>query len=857
MILQYLNGIDTAGGRAPGSGTAWYAVEQPVGGLLDYDMAGMRAMDAYKADIDELTDGRGLDGYRGINGVEDIELVRSYLVKTKNAVDNVPQLVQAYANPEEFSNMLDYVLRYWDTEQRENAARKMAAREQRLIRAGKIRQDDSETAGGFFTAVYTIVRPQTEMAEAAQDVLSEYKGKLRNAVAQMRSKGSIDKSALAGVGDDDGEMAVTTMLYGWDWYEEASLSGEGESQLVAVAEDGGRDYVERYIRNMHAVVSARPGDFCGSEAEGKQLANALGVIVANLDNGNIDAILARMEQQGQLSGKLRKKLKKLASKVKSAVKTAAKTVAKGVKTAAKATAKATTKAAKTVAKGVTKAVKSVGKAFKKLGKAIAKVTKKVVKFLIRFNPITAGVRGILMLAARFNWFKLAERAYPGTLTQAEAIKQLKITAEYWQKCNTFYKKFANVYTKIGGKESKLKSALAKGKNKKWNGGEVTEAGVTKSAVKKLKESSGGDKAVTTEAEDELKAVEQAAATSKKATLKEDKTLAVGAQKTEQQTVTQTVNEYTTKQATSFYLETATDKVAATIPKGTKLIVDADSKGAAISYSQTGETTGTGLNYYRVSYNGKAGIVLKSNLTQTGLSGFAGTLRNTPALAYRRAGVAYGGDGHALGFAWDIVAIIASATSALLGLVSAMLKAFGKDKAANALAVASAATGVVAVGAGVASQVQQSKAAASSTNKTDSKSTTTSKSGGTSSASTTSTSMTKSGAASAADKINNVVSYVNTGVETVSNAVSTVKALKNSGAAEAVQETAAQSLTQESPAVAANVVIPSSVVPGATTSTATTTSSTSKAVKIAAIGAGILAVFALIKSVAGGSKAANN
>lgn len=833
MILQYLNGIDTAGGRAPGSGTAWYAVEQPVGGLLDYDMAGVRAMDAYKADIDELTDGRGLDGYRGINGVEDIELVRSYLVKTKNAVDNVPQLVQAYANPEEFSNMLDYVLRYWDTEQRENAARKMAAREQRLIRAGKIRQDDSETAGGFFTAVYTIVRPQTEMAEAAQDVLSEYKGKLRNAVAQMRSKGSIDKSALAGVGDDDGEMAVTTMLYGWDWYEEASLSGEGESQLVAVAEDGGRDYVERYIRNMHAVVNARPGDFCGSEAEGKQLANALGVIVANLDNGNIDAILARMEQQGQLSGKLRKKLKKLASKVKSAVKTAAKTVAKGVK----------------------KAVKSVGKAFKKLGKAIAKVTKKVVKFLIRFNPITAGVRGILMLAARFNWFKLAERAYPGTLTQAEAIKQLKITADYWQKCNTFYKKFANVYTKIGGKESKLKSALAKGKNKKWNGGEVTEAGVTKSAVKKLKESSGGDKAVTTEAEDELKAVEQAAATSKKATLKEDKTLAVGAQKTEQQTVTQTVNEYTTKQATSFYLETATDKVAATIPKGTKLIVDADSKGAAISYSQTGETTGTGLNYYRVSYNGKAGIVLKTNLTQTGLSGFAGTLRNTPALAYRRAGVAYGCDGHALGFAWDIVAIIASATSALLGLVSTMLKAFGKDKAANALAVASAATGVVAVGAGVASQVQQSKAAASST-KTGSNATST-KSGGTSSASSTSASTTKSGAASVADKINNVVSYVNTGVETVSNAVSTVKALKDSGAAEAVQETAAQSLTQESPAVAANVVIPSSVVPGATTSTATTTSSTSKAVKIAAIGAGILAVFALIKSVAGGSKAANN
>lgn len=214
MILQYLNGIDVSRVSPPAG--AWYPTESPVGGLLDYDMAGVAAMAARQSDIDYLTDGRGLDGYSGVNGVEDMELVRSYLVRTKEAVDSVPQLVQAYANPEEFSDMLDYVLRYWDTEQRETAARKMAVRERALIRAGKIRQDDSDTAGGFFAAVHALVRPQTELAEAAQDVLGEYKGRLRRAVAQMRDRGRIDKSVLAGVGDDEGEMAVTTMLYGWD-----------------------------------------------------------------------------------------------------------------------------------------------------------------------------------------------------------------------------------------------------------------------------------------------------------------------------------------------------------------------------------------------------------------------------------------------------------------------------------------------------------------------------------------------------------------------------------------------------------------------------------------------------------------
>lgn len=749
MILQYLNGIDAGSATACG---VRCAPPRQVAGLFDNGGAGLQAMKAYQSTVDDLTDGTALDGYTGVNGVEDIELIRNYLLKTKKAVDAVPQLVQTYVNPEEFSNMLDYVLRYWDTEQRETACSLMATRERKLIASGKVQTDDSDTSGGFFTALYAVVRPQTEMAEAAEELLKTYKGKLRNAVAQMRANGHIDCDVLSGFGGVD-DYDVTTALYGWEWHVVEGLSGE--SGVAAVAPESNRVYAENYLRTLHSLVSSRPGDFCATEAEGQQLANALGVIIANIDNGNLDAILAKMEQEGQLSGKLRKKLKKLASKVKSAVKTAAKTVAKGVTTAAKATAKATTKAAKTVAKGVKTAVKSVGKAFKKVGKAIAKVTKKVVKFLIRFNPLTAAVRGILILAARFNWFKLAERSYPGTLTQAQAISQLKVTADYWKKSCEVYKKFANIYTKIGGKESKLKSALEKGKSKKWKGGNITSTSVvSKSSVKKLKDEAGGDKVLDAETEDEIKTVEQVTAKGKKAVLKEDSTLSVGTSKTEQQTVTQTVNEYETTQATSFYLETATDKVASTIAKGTKLIVDCNTSGTPIAYSQTGETTGTGLNFYRVQYNGKYGIVPKTCLKQTTLtlSGVSSpTSRNLPAL--------YIEADHQLGWV-QAVAAIASAVSCLATIVAMMLKAFGNDKAANVASTVAAGTAVVAAGAGIVSAVQSAKADNSA------KTTTSSSSGSTSKVQAVADKV-----SNVANKASDVTNKVSSAATTISNAAS--------------------------------------------------------------------------------------
>lgn len=805
-LLQYLNGID-APETLPGILPPDYAADRAVGGLLDYDMAGLARLAANGRAVDELTDGRALDAYSGTNGVEDAEVLRSYLVKTKAAVDNCPQLVQTYVNPEEFSNMLDYVLRYWDTDQRETAVGKMASREQSLIRSGKVdieSVNEEGVGGGFFAALWACVRPQTEIAEAMQDVLAEYKGKLRAAAAYARANGGkVSAELLCGLsGMEDDERGATSLLYGWDWHADKSLCGtDGGVQVVGDVETEDKEYCRRYLRNVYEAMRNRTSDFFADAEEGRQFVDAVGLILASFDSGKMDAILARLESDPALCGKLRKKLKKALKKVGSAVKKAVKATGSAVKTAAKATATAVKKTGQAVAK----AAKSVGKAFKNLGKKITKVLKKVVKFLIRFNPLTAAIRGILILAARFNWFNLAARAYPGTMAKATAVSSLKITEEHWGKCSDFYKKFSNVYTKIGGTESKLKTALEKGSKKKWSGGYDVSA----AKIKELKKDGGSDKEIVAEAEAELQSVEMAKVKAQKnTTAVEDTTVNVGESKTERTEESVTANEYVTTQATSFYLETDTSKSAATIAKGTKLIVEADDKGNPICYNDDGTTGG---NYYRTQYNGKYGIVLKTCVASSlgGLSGAGRYLRgtlNVARLASRgdggrakalvrqvmcrdkatgrvgrmdKAEILYDKDGHALGFAFTAAAAIASATATLTGLVSAMLKAFGKgdSKVTKALDVASAATGVAAVGAGVGAAIQASKSANSAATATTTASAAKTATAGaqTSKAATTTAAATTSKIDNVLDKVGKGISVAQTVAQIATNTAANAKA----------------------------------------------------------------------------------
>lgn len=798
-------------------------------------------------------------------------------------------MIQTYVNPEEFSNMLDYVLRYWDTDAREAAVEKMANRELALIESGKVRVDDTDAdgvGGGFFNALWVCVRPQSELAQATQEVLAIYKGKLRNAAACARENdGKVTAELLNGLsGMDDDEVGSTSVIYGWDYHDERDgLSGE-ETITVADVVTPDVDYCERYLRNMYNMVSAKSSDFFAQEAEGRQFVNALGLVLENIHSGKLDNIIAQLSNTRQFGG--------LFKKIGKAIKKATKAVGNGVSNAVKATGK-----------GVANAVKAVGKAFKKLGKKIAKVVKKVVKFLIRFNPLTACIRGILILAARFNWFKLAERCYPGTFaTYVEAkvkcattttVNGKKTTSyiseDYYKKCKDLYGKFKNVYTKIGGYESKLKSNLEKGSKKTWKGGEVTTASVTKASVKKLKDENGGDKAAQAEAESEFTAVEKTTALKKGSnyTLTEDSKITVGTSKVEQKTVEVTANEYITTQATNFYLETATDKVSCSIPKGTKLIIDSTDKGVPILYDPTGENTkGT---YYRTQYNNKYGIILKSCVKST-LSGLMGldeceetqksssastssifskisnkvksgvktVVKKLPSSAKTKAEatknrktaktkkviakntktgqigyvdqieVVYDNNGHALGIWWDVALAIASATSTLTGLVSAMLKAFGKDKAANALAITSAATGVAAVGFGVGSQVAANKAAQAASAATSSKSSS-SNSSNSSAQKSTNTTAQKANIQSAQKSNSTTVQKANT-TTTQKSANATVQKANNSTA----QSSSSVATTKPSTTATANAVNNGvkSNISNVTSAANTIKNSTSVATKIA-------------------------
>lgn len=873
-MIQYLNGIEGNENNSWGVFTPT-PLEQPVRGLFDHELSGIAALDRQRQNIDFVTDENVFDRYNGLNGIEDVEIIRNYLVRTKAAVDGCPQLIQCYVNPQEFSNMLDYVLRYWDTEQREAAVEAMALKERRLITAGKVSISDINedgVGGGFFTALWACVKPQNEMAEASQEILSVYKGKLRNAAAYARlHNGKVDASMLNGLSGLDDERVTTGLLYGWD-FEEQRQGLNGTENVSCGYIGSGRAYCEKYLRNMHYLVSQKPSDFFADEKEGNEFVNALKIVLQNFQNGNADAVIEQMANNGALSGRLRKFFKK---------------VAKGVK-----------KAAKTVAKGVKTAVKAVGKAFKKLGKAIVKITKKVVKFLIRFNPITAGVRGILILAARFNWFNLAKRCYPGSLTKDEAVSKLNVTAEYWEKSNQGYKKFSKAYTKIGGKESALKKYLAKGYTKVWKGGDE----VSKKTVKAAKKGSVTDKEFEDTYNSELKDVELKKQGTANTTLKEDTTLEIGTSKTEQTTTEVTANEYETKQATSFYAETDTSKVNTTIPKGTKLIVDADAKGNPLCYNQTGDTgTTSAYSYYRVKYNNVYGIVAKTCLVATSsVSGLNGVLRNklkglksklktsiksgklnlksskpstkrvgvkstrarvkikkanggtavvssvvkTIDVANKKTGavngisVAYDESGHTLGIAGiDDAAIIGSAVTILGGIVSAVLKALGKDKAANIAAGVTAAAGATT---GVMSVV----AAAKNGNTTSSTDTTTTSSGNTSST-------TPSGISNAAQKINNAVQtgaqIVSAAMPSVATAVQSFSAASNSGN----QATQTNVVTSQPTTTTASYQAQDIQTAQAKTSTeAATTTSTSSSKKYWLIGgaaiAAILGVFALTR-----------
>lgn len=703
-------------------------------GFVD-NIASARKAYNQRQNVEAISEGVDLLAYSGLNGTDDSEMLRNYIVRTKEVVDEAPAIIQAYRNPQQFVEMLNYVIKYWDTAQRENACKIMAEQEQRLIRNGDVKTptDDSDDmfGGGFFVTLYAAIKPQSEIALACQDILSYYKAQMREAAALAREEGKmvnglsgtyINKGHMYGLCGEVNENRSSALLYGYDLTEHAMGDVEFDEDA----------YNYNYLGMLHDAIAENESAYFADKRQSQAALHGLGSILDNWDNEvQRDIALDRASYQydGQLNG-LFKKLKKAIKKVGKGIKKAAKAVGKATKKVVKATIVKPTKA---IVKATGKAAKAVGKAVKavvkytivKPTKAIVKAIKKVVKFIIRYNPITLAIRGILLLACRKNWFNLSKRCYPGSMTQADAISQLKITADTWKKSKEAYDKFKKRFTNLGGKESKLSAAMKKGYTKIAVGAEDPKA-VTKSFIQKNK-TAADDKEIEAEIAAEEKAMKASGATLTQVTDKGDEYY-----EEVKTTVAQTQNVVTTTAATNFYEDcNDTTKIKYSIPKNTALLYD---------------NTYSNNDYYRVSYKNINGYISKKNAK------IGGTLSGVDENII------------GLGILATTVAAISSCVSILSALVAAIAKIFGKDKLAAVATGVSAATAAVAAGASLVASSQANKSTEST---------------GSSSQPVETNISSPKNSNTFADKLNNASNYVAQGAEIATNLTTSLISAKNS------------------------------------------------------------------------------
>lgn len=189
---------------------------------------------------------RGYDfaGFAGDGGVADDEMIRSYLVRTKQVVDASPATVSAYQNPAELSGMIGYVLDKWDTPDREDAISEMAEREERLMGAGLINADiagdfDEPTAEDYSLVDNYDLNTLSGLEDEAEDEEGDYyeyvsglDGKLRN----MLSKASI-KSKLSKVSKNISTAAKAKTKKAKGGFFKALKATTGNSKLTSAAKD--------------------------------------------------------------------------------------------------------------------------------------------------------------------------------------------------------------------------------------------------------------------------------------------------------------------------------------------------------------------------------------------------------------------------------------------------------------------------------------------------------------------------------------------------------------------------------------------------------------------------------------------
>ena len=576
--------------------------------------------------FDTVSRGYDFAGF-GEDDDSDDEMIRDYLQRTKETIDAVPDSLCGYGDSTTMSRLLGFVLDKWDTEEREDALDTATAIEEKLIAAGKINpnvagdQHDVTLEEVYTPDAYTYSDGTVQgmydyaAAENAADLGSFFKrakratgnksltAEAKNIVdtnpATKKSKGRFRKlakrlrtSAHKTVRDEKTGKVKTIKVSkipklratkkgvnGIDGQDDLELLMRGtemEYGVNGLGPDGALRSIKNYLTRTRNYIVANPLECFDSVEEAQAYADIYHRLLTSWESPKMrDQLLTLMEQGGveglcglgslgALNGRLRKKLRKAFKKLGKAVK----------------------KAVKKVGTAVKKVGQAIKKGMKKLGKAIKKVAKKVWKFIVRFNPVTFLIRAGILGACRLNMFKLANKCYPGSLSKAEALK-LGVSEAEWTKSNKAYGHLKNAYTKLGGKESKLKSTLKKGNKKKWQGAEYpTDGNSIKAAAKATPETKDEAKETINEQTEARKEMVAKGAVADKTVSADTASVTV---KTEVEVIE---NERTTKAATQMR-ETGEDsgKLVVNVPKGAKVLVDTKQADATWIAATYGKSTG--------------------------------------------------------------------------------------------------------------------------------------------------------------------------------------------------------------------------------------------------------------------------
>ncbi len=100
--------------------------------------------------------------------------------------------------------------------------------------------------------------------------------------------------------------------------------------------------------------------------------------------------------------------------------------------------------------------------FRKAFRKIRRGVKKAVKAVVRFNPATLAMRSAITLVLKLNMFKFSEKLIYGYLTEAQA-RQQGLNLNEWRKRVSKLRKAERFFTKIGGRASKFRKAIVRGK----------------------------------------------------------------------------------------------------------------------------------------------------------------------------------------------------------------------------------------------------------------------------------------------------------------------------------------------------------------------------------------------------------